>query len=127
MHGINRISEAELTVMEVLWASDEPVSTGDILKKLSEQMGWDRSTVRTLLKRLVEKGAVSEKKLKVLSYLPTVSEEEYRNTQTKKFLKRLYGGSAKRLVASLVQNDELKPEDIEELRKFFNEEGAGHE
>lgn len=44
-----------------------------------------------------------------------------------KFLKRLYGGSAKRLVASLVQNDELKPEDIEELRKFFNEEGAGHE
>ena len=127
MNSLNRISEAELAVMKVLWDSDGPVTTGAIYKELSERLGWDRSTVRTLLRRLAEKGAVEEKRLEVLSYLPTVSEKEYRDTQTKSFLERLYGGSAKRLMVSLVQSDELTSEDIEELREFLNEGGGGHE
>lgn len=127
MNPLNRISEAELAVMKILWDAKGPVSTGAIYKELSEQLKWDRSTVRTLLRRLAEKGAVEEKKLHVLCYLPAVSEKDYRDTQTKSFLERLYGGSAKRLVASLVQSDELTPEDIQELREFLNRGGISHE
>jgi BlaI family penicillinase repressor len=127
MDSINRISEAELEIMKVLWNADTPVATGTIYKELSEKLGWDRSTVRTLLKRLWEKGAVEERRLKVLCYLPAVSEDEYLHSQTKSFLSRLYGGSAKRLVASLVQNDELTPSDIEELRAYLASGGVGHE
>jgi BlaI family penicillinase repressor len=86
-------------------------------------MGWDRSTVRTLIHRLVKKGAIEEKRLEVLSYRPILTEEEYLRTQTRSFLERHYGGSARRLVASLVQGDSLTPSDIAELRAFLNTGG----
>lgn len=124
MEPKSRISEAELTVMKIIWKADGPISTGEICRQLSEQAGWDRSTVRTLLKRLVEKNAVEEKKLGVLCYLPAVSEKEYRRAQTGRFLKRMYGGSAKRLVAFLVQDDQISEKELEELRDFLNK-GAG--
>lgn len=120
----NKISQAELEIMKILWQADEPVSTNDIYKELSEKMGWDRSTVRTLLKRLSEKGAVAAKSLKVISYIPLVHEKEYRDSQTKNFIERLYGGSAKRLVSSLVENYNLTPADMDELRSLL-EQGGG--
>lgn len=119
MSEINKISEAELEVMKILWKADQPVSTNIIYKKLLEQMGWDRSTVRTLIKRLHKKEAIIEKMLDVYCYLPAVSEAEYLNSQTKNFIKRLYGGNVKNLVASLVQNHDLSTEDIEELKEFL--------
>lgn len=122
-----RISQAEHEIMKILWRSDAPVSTNDIYKELSEQMGWDRSTVRTLLKRLTEKGAVTMEKLPVISYLPAISEQEYREAQTKSFVERLYGGNAKRLVSSLVENYNLTPSDIEELRELLNSGGGKNE
>lgn len=117
-----KISQAELIVMQELWKEKEPVSTGDLYKELSKSMGWDRSTVRTLLKRLTEKEAVISKKLAVICYLPAITEDEYRNEQTKSFVENLYGGSAKRLVSSLVENYDLSKKDIEELREYLNKE-----
>ncbi|MBP1754201.1 MAG: transcriptional repressor, CopY family [Firmicutes bacterium] len=118
-----KISHAELEIMKILWQADEPVSTNDIYKELSEKMSWDRSTVRTLLKRLSEKDAVTVKNLKVISYLPLIQEKEYRDSQTKSFIERLYGGSAKRLVSSLVENYNLTPADIDELRSLLEQGG----
>lgn len=118
-----KISQAELEIMKILWQADEPVSTNDIYKELSEKMGWDRSTVRTLLKRLSEKGAVAVKSLKVISYIPLIPEKEYRDAQTKSFIERLYGGSAKRLVSSLVENYNLTSTDIDELRSLLEQGG----
>ena len=123
----SRISQAELEVMKILWQNSGAVSTGDICKKLSEQMEWDRSTVRTLLKRLTDKGSVITKKLNVLCYMPAVSEKEYCDVQTRSFVERLYGGSAKRLVSSLVENYDLTPSDIEELRDLLKSGGAENE
>jgi len=123
----NKISEAELEVMKVLWEAERPVSSGTISKKLQERMGWDRSTVRTLIKRLHEKKAILQEKQDVYFYLPAVSEAEYLESQTKSFIKKLYGGSVKNLVASLVQNYDLSMEDIEEIKEFIKAEGAKNE
>lgn len=122
-----KISEAELEVMKILWEANIPVSTNNICKKLQEQTGWDRSTVRTLIKRLLEKGAIIQEKQEVYCYSAALSEAEYLNAQTKSFVSRLYGGSVKNLVASLVQNNELSPEDIEELREFLRLGADSHE
>jgi BlaI family penicillinase repressor len=127
MNKANKISEAELAVMKILWDADQPVSTNTIYKQLQDQMGWDRSTVRTLIKRLHEKKAITQKKLDVYCYLPAISETEYLNVQTKNFIERLYGGSVKNFVASLVQNSDLSPEDIEELKEFLKSGGNQHE
>lgn len=121
--NVSRISQAEFEVMKILWSAGGPVSTGDIYQELLKELGWDRSTVRTLLKRLTEKGAVTAHKLKVLSYLPAISEKEYCDEQMKSFVERLYGGSATRMVTSLVENYNLTESDIEELRDILKLEG----
>jgi BlaI family penicillinase repressor len=111
--------------MKILWEAEKPVATGTICRELAEKLSWDRSTVRTLLRRLTEKGAVEEIKMQVLCYLPAISETEYLDTQTKSFLERLYGGNAKKLIASLIQSDRLSQGDIEELREYLNQGGEG--
>lgn len=123
----SRISQAEFEVMKILWRAGAPVSTGDIYQELSKEFGWDRSTVRTLLKRLTEKGVVSAHKLKVLCYQPAISEKEYCDEQIKNVVERLYGGSATRLVTSLVENYDLTDADMEELRDILKVEGEKHE
>lgn len=127
MRELNKISEAEFEIMKILWRAEQPVSTNDIYKQLQERMGWDRSTVRTLIKRLLEKTAIAQEKLDVYCYLPVISETEYLNIQTKSFIGRLYGGSVKSLVASLVQNNDLSHEDIEELKEFLKLESDKNE
>ncbi len=123
----SRISQAEFEVMKILWRANDPISTGDICSELSRELGWDRSTVRTLLKRLTDKGAVTTQKLKVLTYLPAISEKEYCDDQTKSFVERLYGGSATRLVSTLVENYNLSDSDLEELREILRLEGEKDE
>lgn len=125
MSQLPRISEAELTVMKLLWEADGPLATADICEALSERMRWDRSTVRTLLKRLTDKGAISEERLPGVRYRPLVEERDYVEEQTKRFVDTLYSGSAARLVASLVRTKGLTEHDMEELRGFFNKEKEG--
>jgi len=114
-------------VMKILWRADGPITTGDICIELSRELGWDRSTVRTLLKRLTDKGAVTTQKIKVLTYLPAISEKEYCEDQTKSFVERLYGGSATKLVSTLVENYYLSESDLEELREILRLEGEKDE
>lgn len=127
MNKGSKISEAELEIMKILWNDDKPVSTNTIYKLLQEQIGWDRSTVRTLIKRLLEKVVIKQEKLEVFCYVPIISEMEYLNSQTKGFVDKHYGGSVKNLVASLVQNHDLSKEDIKELKDFLISGGDWNE
>lgn len=114
-----KITDAELKVMRVLWAAKEPLSMATIRETLAQSSDWDRSTIKTLLRRLCEKGVVSTTKKDVLYYAPQVSEGEYREYKTERLIDRLYRGSAKNLVASLVAGNKLDKSDIEELRSLF--------
>ena len=85
-------------------------------------MGWEATTIKTLLQRLVSKRAVLQEKRGVFYYSPLVSEEEYNSWATEKLLKRLYHGRARDLAAALVNAEELTKDDIDELRKMFRVE-----
>lgn len=135
MSDTGKISEAEAEVMKVLWAAQEEegrgfygLGTSEVVKILQAGKEWDRSTVRTLLKRLADKGAVlTEKQMsltgrqEIFLYRPAFPQAEYRQDQTKGLIARLYGGSAKNLVAALVDEKALTKEEISELRTFFEE------
>lgn len=115
-----QISEAELEIMKVLWAADEPVTAQDVSSQLKNKE-WKYSTIATLFSRMVEKGAVShEKRGRFFYYTPLVSEEEYKEGQTKNFISKLYNGSVKNLVVSLFENKQMSDEDIAELKKRFD-------
>lgn len=121
----SKISPAERKVLEVLWQAEEPLPIAAVREGL-ESSGWDGSTVKTLLRRLCEKQAVSAEKREVFYYRPLLTREEYRDWSTQELIERVYQGSALDLVAGLVRREQLTASDLEELRAIVaGEEGHG--
>lgn len=117
-----RISDSELEVMKLLWKAGEPVTSTVIREELQRSMGWEATTIKTLISRLVHKEVVSQEKRKVFYYCPLISEKEYNNWATSRLINKLYKGSAAALVAALVDSQGLSEGDINELRELFKVE-----
>lgn len=115
----NKISDSELEVMKVLWQAGEALPVNVIRETLQQTRGWEATTVKTLIGRLFVKGVISQEKRKVFYYSPLISEADYNAWATDNLIRKLYRGSAKNLVAALVQSEELTQTDIEELRALF--------
>lgn len=120
----NSISDAELEVMEVLWQSAIPMSAYEIRQRLNERNQWERTTVLTLIRRMVDKRIISQEKREVYYYAPLIKREEFQKEETRNFIKKIYKGNSKELVAALFQDQELSRKDVEELKIFFNGNGA---
>ena len=114
-----KIQDSELEVMRILWAAGKALPLIEIRLVLSARCGWEDSTIKTLLRRLQAKGIVTLERRGV--YSAVISEEEYNQWSTHAFVNKIFAGSAKKLVASLVSNGQLKEKDIAELYKMFNE------
>ena len=118
-----KISDIELEVMRLLWEAGTPLPISDIRIALRQRKGWEATTVKTLVNRLLSKEVIAQEKRNVFYYRPLVSQEEYKHWATNRLIDRLYRGSARNLVAALVDSDSLSPDDIQELRDFFRMEG----
>lgn len=116
---VSKITDSEVEVMRVLWKAGEELPIADIRNTLHHTSKWENSTIKTLLRRLCEKGVVLAVKKEVFYYKPLVSEAEYKEYNTQSLIDRLYSGSAKKLVASLLGSKKLNDTDIEELRNMF--------
>ncbi len=121
-HLSEKISDSELEVMRVLWEAGDALPITDIRRILQDRKGWEATTVKTLVQRLVSKGVLEQEKRKVFFYRPLVSESEYSDWAVNGMVQRLFRGSARALVATLVQSDGLSDADIAELRAFFKVE-----
>ena len=109
-----RISDAELSVMEILW-SEPGVAAADVVARI-EGKDWSDKTVKTLLARLVEKGALrAEAEGRRYRYHPLVERSEHRKSMVGRLADTLFGGKAAPLVAHLADARDLTDEDIEEL------------
>ena len=124
MKSTNRITDAELEIMRILWREKRPVDYSFLRAELKELKGWEKTTISTLLKRLCDKGVVGVDRREVMYYTPVLAETEYMQTEEQAMLDKLYGGSAKSLVAALCRRGKLSVEDIDELRAFFSVEGG---
>ena len=118
----DKITDSELEVMKVLWRAGEALPVTAIRETLQKSRGWEATTVKTLVNRLVSKGAILQEKRNVFYYSPLISEAEYNRWATGDLIQRLYNGSARDLVAALVQSNGLTQADVEELRRMFNGE-----
>ncbi|MDE6620392.1 MAG: BlaI/MecI/CopY family transcriptional regulator [Lachnospiraceae bacterium] len=120
------VSDAELEILEVLWAAKTALNAGEIRSALNDHKSWERTTVLTLIQRLVKKEAVTQEKhaqnnREVYYYTPCIAREEYVRTETRNFIEKFFKGSSKNLAAALVDSDALTRKDIEELRDYFNQ------
>ena len=118
----DKISDSELEVMKVLWRAEDALPVNVIRETLQKDRGWEPTTVKTLIGRLVAKGAVRQEKRNVFYYSPLIGEEEYNAWATDNLIRKLYHGSARDLVAALIQSEGLSRDDIEELRNMFRVE-----
>jgi len=116
-----RISDAELDLMEVLWAADEPLTSADVAERVGSR-GWSMATVKTMLGRLVTKGAISHREDgRRFLYSPAIEREAYVGSESKRFVERLFGGRLSPLVARLAEEDGLDAKDIAEIEALLRE------
>lgn len=116
-----RITEAEWEVMAVVW-DRAPVAAMTIAEVLEKKKQWSLATVRTLLRRLVNKGALrQEVEGKRYLYQPRVSMDECVRRESESFLDRVLGRAPSVSILHLVKRANLSAEDIQELRKILRE------
>ena len=114
-----RITEAERAVMEVLW-SDAPQGAAEVARRLTDR-DWSDRTVKTLLARLVEKGALrAEPEGRRYLYTPLIERAAHRRDAVRKLSQRLFGGRAAPMVAHLA-DEGLDADDLDALERLVAE------
>lgn len=115
----HRISAAESEVMKVLWA-DSPKAAEDVVAILAKDQGWAEGTVKTLLNRLLNKGAIAaDKDGRRFLYRPLIGRDDYVDTESQGLLDRLFDGRLAPLVSHFSKREKLAPEDVAELRRLL--------
>ncbi len=113
------ISDAEWQVMKICWLKSA-CTANEIVKDLEQTTDWKPNTVKTLIGRLVKKGALGYKEEgRLYTYYPLVAEEECIRAESKSFLTRVFGGALKPMLVTFLQEEKLSPDDIEELKQLL--------
>ncbi|MCH4894808.1 MULTISPECIES: BlaI/MecI/CopY family transcriptional regulator [unclassified Sphingomonas] len=116
-----RISDAEHSVMEVLW-DESPLTAQDVVDRVAPARDWTANTVKTLLGRLLSKGVIAhEADGRRYLYRPLVAREDYVEGESRRFIDRLFGGRLTPLVAHLAERDALTDQDIAEIEALLKE------
>lgn len=122
MKPLPRISESEWPVMEVVW-DKAPVAAADIINQLGRQMNWKHQTIRTLLARLVKKGAIAfEPEGNRYLYRPLIRRLELVQAESESFLQRVFAGAAQPLLVHFARRARLSDDEIRELQAILKRE-----
>ncbi|MCM1579048.1 MAG: BlaI/MecI/CopY family transcriptional regulator [Ruminococcus sp.] len=114
-----KLFDSELKVMEILWEKGQ-ASAKETAEVMGERVGWSKTTVYTVIKKLIAKGAVSRSEPGFVCR-PLISREEVCFYETGELIRKMYGGRSDRLVASLLDSKRLTDEEIRELKKLIEE------
>ncbi len=120
MNQTNEISKTEFEVLEVIW-QQYPVAAVEIISRLNKTKDWHEKTVKTLLNRMVKKGAIGyEKQQRTYFYSPLFEREAYTLKEGKSLIERLFSGRIAPLVAGFAKTDQLSMQDINELKQLID-------
>ena len=116
-----QISEAESVVMDVLWRR-HPLGAEDVVAELADSRHWQEATIKTLLNRLLNKGAIAaQREGRRYLYSPLLKREAWVLEESRGLLDRLFDGRVAPLVAHFSEQRKLSRKDIAELRKLLEE------
>ena len=118
---MERIGDAELAVMEVLWG-EAPLTAAEVAERVPRERGWSIRTVKTMLSRLSAKGVLAhDEEGRRYLYRPAVARADYVAQESRRLLDRMFGGRLTPLVAHLAERDRLSAADIEEIEALLRE------
>ena len=117
------ITDAELEIMKLLWEKGE-LTLNEIVENLSKKEKKNKSTVKTLLYRLIEKKSVKSiiNKKKENTYRAEIEKEKYLKKENESFLEKLYNGSTNKLLLNFVEEKKITKKDLEDLLNLIESE-----
>ena len=114
-----QITDAEWDVMQAIWQADDQMA-GEIIATVQESRDWNHRTIRTLITRLVEKGAVGVRiEGNRHRYHGLVSKDDCVRSAARSFKERFFSGDLKSLLTHFVENEEISADELAEIRSLL--------
>ena len=114
-----KLFDSELKVMGVLWKEGD-VPAKHIADMLNKELGWNKNTTYTLIKRCMKKGAIERSEPDFICHA-LIPKEEVQEAETNELINKIYDGSADKLFAALLGRKKLSAEQIEKLKQIVGE------
>lgn len=115
--GDYKLADAEAKFADIIW-SKEPVSSPELVRICEKEMNWKKSTTYTVLKKLCEKGIFCNENAMVSALL---SREEFYGMQSRRYVEDVFEGSLPRFLTAFCGGKKLSASEVEEMRKFIDE------
>jgi BlaI family penicillinase repressor len=116
------LSTAEWTIMKTVWKL-EKTTVREVYEELLEETNWAYNTVRTMMERLCEKGYLNVRMVgRTNFYRPEVTRRKVTQQALRGFIERIYDGAVGPVICHLIENENLPPEELEEIRSLLEEE-----
>ncbi|WP_086350124.1 BlaI/MecI/CopY family transcriptional regulator [Candidatus Enterococcus clewellii] len=115
------ISDSELEILRIIWAHNQQMMFSEIVDELhKKEFTWKNNTILTFLSRLTEKNMLRvQKKGRKNEYIALLTEQEYLKLETKEFVGKVYEGEVKGLIATLVENELISNDEMQELKDYW--------
>ena len=114
-----KLFDSELKVMDILWKEGD-VRAKHIADVLAQEVGWNKNTTYTLIKRCIKKGAIERSEPHFMCHA-LISKEEVQEAETNELINKIYDGSADKLFAALLSRKKLSAEQIEKLKQIVTD------
>jgi BlaI family penicillinase repressor len=125
MRTTPKISNSEWHVMRVFW-ENAPLTANQVVDAMADDTTWKSKTVKTLINRLVKKGALQYiEEGRAYLYSPTVKEEDCIRTESRSFLQRTFAGALMPMLVHFIEDEKLSDPEIDELKRILEEKRKG--
>ncbi len=114
-----KLFDSERKVMEVLWREGE-ISAGQVVKILKEEIGWNRNTTYTVIKKCVDKGAIKREEPGFICR-PLISRQEVQDFETEELIDKMFDGSKEKFFAAFLDGKKLSKQEVDSLKKLIDD------
>lgn len=113
-----KLFDSELKVMDILW-KEGVVPAKYVAERLTQELGWNKNTTYTLIKRCMKKGAIERIEPNFMCHA-LIAKEEVQEAETDELINKIYDGSVDKLFAALLCRKKLSAEEIEKLKHIVD-------
>ena len=116
-----KVFDSEIKLMEIIW-QHEPVSAKEVSLLADKEIGWNKNTTYTVIKKLIDKGYVKREEPGFIC-TSLIKKDEIQKSEAKGLVERLFAGSKRALFSALLEDEELTDDELKELRDMIDKRG----
>ena len=118
---IIKLFDSEIKIMEIIW-DREPILAKEISLIIAKNIGWNKNTTYTIIKKLIDKQIVNRTEPNFIC-TSKIKKEEVQRSETNSLIEKLYKGSKSAFFSAFLQNEKLTVDEINELKELINKSG----